>query len=380
VLHLEEHERPLVRALLFLRLDPGDVPPGRQGLPWLFHRVSEHAETADLKAGELDRILDDSGIRLTQAQGPAGFTWHLVARSRDQDRALGLLADRLLRTLLDPSFLETQQKACLRQLDSPGEAPRARLLQTLIQEPASRPTPGSLSAITLQDLLTFRSRVIRPDRAILILHGDLGLEQAKRMVLLSLGTWKAEPPPIAGNPTQGPVPALPIPAVDTPRNPSLDSVVQLQVVAPLPAELSPETTALLGLLLPGDARLQPVRVAMGPGYLGVTLAGEPGASGATLWSLGRERLAAFRQQGFQQADLDRAKAAWLGRRSLDSLHPEAQMDQLLAEALGHGVEEQRLKALSLETLNAGLRLWLDPDQFRIGTLGESGRPVIWPRP
>ena len=200
VLLLEDHEHPLVRVRLFLRLEPGALPAGQQGLPQLFQCLFDHAETADLKAGELDRILDASGIQLTQCAEPDGFAWRLLARSRDQDRAMGLLADRLLRTLLDPDLLEAQRLPCQRQVDPPWEAPLVRLRQILTQELASRPASNSLRAITLQDLLDFRARVVRPDRAILILHGDLGLEQAKRLVLLSLGPWTAQPSPAPGKP------------------------------------------------------------------------------------------------------------------------------------------------------------------------------------
>jgi predicted Zn-dependent peptidase len=173
VLHLEDHEHPLVRACLYVWIEPGDTPPGRQELPLLLDRMTDHAETADLKAGDLDRILEDAGIQLTQFLEPGGFTWQLVARSRDQDRAMGLLADRLLRTLLDPSHLEIQRLAILRQLEQPEGSPHERLRQALSRDPASRPTLASLKAITLPDLLAYRARVFRPERAILILHGDL---------------------------------------------------------------------------------------------------------------------------------------------------------------------------------------------------------------
>ena len=46
VLHLEDHEHPLVRARLLLRIEPGDTPRGRQGLPQLMLRMLGHSETA----------------------------------------------------------------------------------------------------------------------------------------------------------------------------------------------------------------------------------------------------------------------------------------------------------------------------------------------
>ena len=371
VLLLEEHEHPLVRARLYLRIESGDVPAGRQGLPLLFHRMFDHGETADLKAGELDRILEDSGIQLTQSLEAGGFTWRLVARSRDQDRALGLLADRLLRTLIDPSILETQRLACRRQLERPEESPHERLRQALTQDPRSRPTLTSLSVIKLEDLLAFHARVFRPDRAILILHGDLGLEQSKRLVLLSLGSWTAPSPPAPGHspssPASTPSPAAP---VEAPRISAPGAGIRVQAAVVRPEDLSAEAADLLNLLIPGEGSLSPVQIAIEKGSLVATLDGEEGTSGANLWPLLQGRLEAFRQRGFTQADLDRARVAWFARRSLDSLHPEAQMDRALAEALGRGVAEDRMKAMSLDTLNTGLRNWLDPGKLRVGASGE----------
>jgi hypothetical protein len=82
------------------------------------------------------------------------------------------------------------------------------------------------------------------------------------------------------------------------------------------------------------------------------------------------RLEALRQRGFTQADLNHARVAWFARRGLDSLHPEAQMDRALAEALEQGVAEDRLKALPLDALNLGLRNWLDPANMRMGASGD----------
>ena len=371
VLHLEDHEHPLVRARLYVRIEPGDTPAGRQGLPLLLYRMTAHAETADLKAGDLDRILEDAGIQLAQFLEPGGFTWQLVARSRDQDRAMGLLADRLLRTLLDPSRLETQRLAIQRQLEQPEGSPHEQLRQALSQDPASRPTLASLKGITLPDLFAYRAQVFRPERAILILHGDLGLEQAKRLVLLSLGSWTAQEPPPPGRSPSRPAPApSPSAPLEAPRIPAPGTGIRIQTVAFRPGDLSPEAVELLKLLVPGDLSLFPVQVVIEGDCLMATLDGEVGASGSIAWSLLHGRLEALRQRGFAQADLDRARFAWFARRSLDSLHPDAQMDRALVEAMGHGAIGDQLKAVSLDTLNRGLRNWLDPASLRTGASGD----------
>jgi predicted Zn-dependent peptidase len=365
VVHLEDHERPLVRARLHLLIAATDTPPGRQGLVALALRMVDQADAAGLKADVFDRFVEDAGIQLTASLEPSGVEWRLLTRSRDQDRAFGLLADRLLRTVFDPAALVMQRLATWRETEGQETSPDTRLRRALVQTPGSRPTQASLGAITLEDLLVFHARVFRPDRAVLVLHGDLGLEQAKRLVLLSLGSWTAKEPmpsyrslPVA-TPVQRAVPEALL------RIPAPGAALRLQAMADRPDEVTPEAAALLGLLVPEGAILSRVQVTVEAERLVATL--DTGAGG---WSQLQEQLGALRQRSFSQADLDRARAAFEAKRALESLDPGQGMDAAFAEAEGRRVQTTRLKALTPADLNAALRRWLDPARFRIGAVGD----------
>jgi predicted Zn-dependent peptidase len=224
----------------------------------------------------------------------------------------------------------------------------------------------SLGAITLEDLLVFRARVLRPDRAVLVLHGDLGLEQAKRLVLLSLGTWTGQEPLPAYAVLPPATPSLP---PGTPealvRIPVPGGGLRIQAAAAQPGDPGPEPAALLGLLVPGDPALGPVRVDLEGRWLMASLEGPD----ATMIRL-RERLDALRQRGFTQAELDRARSAWEAGRGLESLEPDRKLGAALAEAAGQQVQEPRMRALSLAALNDALRRWLDLSNLRFGATGD----------
>lgn len=374
VVHLEDHERPLVRVLLHQDLQPADTPPGHGGLAALALRLLDRSDAGDLKAADHARLLDGAGIQVDRTLRPGALEWRLLARSRDQDRALGLLADRVLRTVLDPQLLELQRLACWQEELRLQASPRAALREALAPDPGLRPTLQGLAAISLEDLLAFKARVFRPERAVLVLHGDLGLEQAKRLVMLSLGSWTApriagpDPRPLAA-PTAG---ASPLKVAS--REPGRPVQVLAQALIQPPPGLAPEVAALLGLLIPGDAAVLPVRVDLEDRSLVAALDASPGESAPALWSRLAVHLEALRQRGFTQADLDRAKEAWQARLSLESLDPETQMTAALDQALGRGVSRDRLQAVALEALNAGLRRWLDPAGWRGAVTGapESG--------
>jgi zinc protease len=242
VILLETHEHPVVRAALHLELTPADRPAACPDLPERFLRLLDRSDRAGRKVWESDRDQEERGIQLRASAHADGLSWQVLSRSRDQDRALGLLGDLLLRPLLDPSTWKG---------------------------------PGS----TWEEAKAFQLRVFRPGHAILVLHGDLGLEQAKRMALLSFGSWSAisQPTPAAA-----------------------------------PPKPKPEVQALRALLTPPN--------------------GSPNL-------------------GFTQVDLDRARRAWVGRQSLLSLDPQAQMAQALAEALGQAPLRERMESLTLQDLN-----------------------------
>ena len=372
VIHLEDHGHPMVRAILHVGLTPADTPAGRQGLArWLLGML-QHSDVALLKAEDFDRLLEDSGIRLDVALRDDGLVWRLSARSRDQDQAMALLADRAFRTVFTSSALEAQRLDCWRDVEGLELPPSARLEQLLARNPATLPSLAGLSALTMADLQAFRDRVLRPDRAVLVLHGDLGLEQAKRLVFLHLGTWTP-----ASHPQ--PFPTTPLPAGEP------DAPAPLRIATPgaggrilawfaRPAGTSPEVTALLKILLPLPEGTSPFGLDLRRrGLLACVEVGGDTPAVRALDQL-RQALAALRLQGYTQRDLDLARAAWGAARSRESLHPSTLMEAALTAALGQEVPPDRMAEVPLAALNGGLRAWLAPDRIRTGALGD---PAWW---
>ena len=372
VVLLEDHERPLVRARLHVPLDAETA--ARPGLAALALRVLDRSDAAAIRLGDFEQLLAGAGIELDSSLRADGLSWSLLARSRDQDLALGLLADRVFRSILDSATLEAERLASWRETEGLEASPRTKLRHGL--EPdwtRQAPTLDSLTTLSLEELQAFRARTLRPDRAVLILHGDLGQEQAKRLVYLSFGTWTVQPPPA--------LPALP----SVPPQPKTPAAQSLRLAAPgaplralamalAPEDLEPEAAALLALLLPGDPALFPARLRIEGLDLVATLDGEAQGSPDAAEALLRERLQALRQRGFSEADLGRSRAAWSAGRALAGLHPETLVDEALAEARGRAVIPARMEALTLEGLNGALRRWLDPARLRTGVAGGGSRP------
>jgi len=371
VVLLEDHERPLVRARLHVPLDRETA--ARPGLAALALRVLGHSDAAAVRIGDFEQLLGGAGIELTAALRADGLSWSLVARSRDQDLALGLLADRAFRSILDTSTLETERLASWRETERLEASPRAKLRRILEPDWTLQvPSLDSLTTLSFEELQAFCARVLRPDHAVLVLHGDLGQEQAKRLVYLSFGTWSVQ---------SQPAPPAVLPAVQSPAAPATSATPQpVRIPAPgtppralaialAPEDLDPESEALLALLLPGDPALFPARLRLEGLDLVAVLDEEAQSSAAVAEALLLERLQTLRQRGFTEADLRRAKAAWSAGRALAGLHPEVLVGQALAEVRGRAISPDRVQGLTMEALNAALRRWLDPTRIKAGAVG-----------
>ncbi len=365
VVHLENHEHPLVRVLLWVPLEPSDVAPGHQGLPDLTLRLLNRSPAGELKADTFERSLAAAGIQFDATCTQDHLEWRLLARSRDQDQALGLLAERLARTALDPALLERERLDCWREREGLDLPPRERLARLLRLDPTHRPTAFSLGSISFEDILAFRARVLRPQRALLILHGDLGLEQAKRLLLLNLGAWtsgalESRPP--------APFTALAVPP-DPIRITTGEAGLRLQAWAPCPAEVSPESAALLRLLVVAEPVTHGIQHRVEASGLEWTLEAGVASTPAQALAQLQAEVEALRQRRFNKADLEQARRVYLAQRPLEALHPEAQLATALANATGTGVALGRLQNLRLEDLQADLARWLQPANLRIGALG-----------
>ncbi len=364
----EDQGRLLFRARLRLALRPGDLPPGKEGLADLALRMMDRGEAGQLSPAAFDRALDEGGIRLTRTLSAGALTWELVSRSRDQDRALGLLANRVLRPVLDPATLEPERLACWRDQEAALASPDARLRTALGLDGPPPATEQGLGQLTFADLETFLRRVLRPERALLVLEGDLGLEQAKALVLLSLGTWTGAP--LAPEPPVPAAPAAPPPV----RIPAPGEPLRVEAAVPPPADLDPSLRDLVLLLLRNDPRLADLLAPDSPGgTLRFTLRAPGQQADAALAAL-RDRLAALAGRGFTAADLDRARTAWAEAQRVRPLHPEAMLDGDLQEADGLAPRSWAVGAATPGALNGALGRWLDPARIRWAIVGEAAGP------
>ena len=203
----ERRGLPLVTAQLLVLSGAEADPPALPGL-------------AALSAGLLTRgSRNRSAPTQAQAAEALGGTldssadWHrssvqMTVTTPRLDEALALVADAALKPAFANAELQRLRAEVLDELGvryaSPGTQASMAAQQAVFGSGSyARPvrgTPASLQAITRADVTALHRTHFRPDNAVLVLAGDIGLAQAVALARRHFGDWKA------------PAQALPAPA------------------------------------------------------------------------------------------------------------------------------------------------------------------------
>jgi zinc protease len=212
----ERHGLPLVTALL--QIEAGSLldPPGRAGLAALsFVLMGKGARRGArlLDAAEIAAAAERLGASLEIDTGARASHLAMTVVANRLDDSLALLADIVRAPTLAADELERSRAQSLDairlSLSDPGALAGLLAQRLFWGETAAGAvaTPASLQRIRRDDVLAFLRRQLRPERATLVLAGDIGPERAQALAERYFGDWKPDriaPPPLL--PPTGPRP------------------------------------------------------------------------------------------------------------------------------------------------------------------------------
>lgn len=244
-----DHDRPYVELRLEVAWPRGEEAPGREGSAGVLARVLQTGGAGPHDRASFDRILEERGIAFGFHAGPGRFNWNLRCTSMAQEEAFALLAHAVSRPVFSGSNLEAQRARLWRERQALGLAEWAELRfqwDLLEERPEGLTTERSLSELSLDNLISLHRRLVRPERAVLHLRGDLNAAQARQLALLHLGVWGPAPePPLQPAPKAAPRSAAAAACLAVAQGSPQATLALLQPVAP-----RPEHAELLAALLP----------------------------------------------------------------------------------------------------------------------------------
>ena len=215
VLILERRELPLVCTLLCYTVGSRDEGRGETGLSHFLEHMMFKG-TRRLKRGEIDKITSMLGGQNNAWTGKDSTGYYFQVASDRWEKVLEIEADRMRGCVLDPREFEREKKVVLEELRMGRDEPWRVLCQEVEAaafqvHPYHHPIIGweeELARVTREKMLDYYRRNYGPDRAVLVLCGDLDPEMALESVKRFFGnvppTGSTRPFAPAEPPQEGP--------------------------------------------------------------------------------------------------------------------------------------------------------------------------------
>jgi hypothetical protein len=201
----EDPGRPVMRIRLRL-----PVPPSPPGLATFALEAMERSGTGSHSRQSFVRALDHAGLSLVRTLEGGEAVWELVGPPQAFDTGLTLLADLVLRPLVEGATVERARLRLFRELQALTPAQRAlgRARSRLGAAETSAPDEAFLARTSLAELEGFLRDLLRPGQGSLRVEGAVAETQARTAILLAFGAWPAAEDRRPGPPTAPPPPRL----------------------------------------------------------------------------------------------------------------------------------------------------------------------------
>jgi zinc protease len=187
---------PIVAVRVFLRAGAVLDPRDRSGLANLTGSLLTRG-TAKHTGPEIDDAIEFVGGSLEAGAGRDGITASLSVLRKDLTLGLDLLTE----VVRSPTFPEAELKrkaaqiqAAIKRSEEDPNTVAARTLARLVYpgHPYGVPVEGTIESVgklTRDDVVAFYRNHVRPDTAIVVVVGDITVDEARRQVQARLGSW-----------------------------------------------------------------------------------------------------------------------------------------------------------------------------------------------
>lgn len=201
VVVIPDHRAPVVTQMLFYRVGAADDPPGLSGLAHFL----EHLMFRGTKSFPGDQFTSTIARNGGEANAFTmhDFTCYYEQIARDKLKlAMSLEADRMTGLDLSDSAVATEREVVLEERRSSlGNDPKATLDEQLeaalyLSHPYGRPVvgwPDEVRKIGSAEAQTFYEQYYAPNNAILVVVGDVSVEEARAEVVSAYGRTMARP-------------------------------------------------------------------------------------------------------------------------------------------------------------------------------------------
>lgn len=209
---VEDRRLPLVAASLQVLAGHAYAPPEKAGLANLTAALLREG-TKTRSSQEIARAVDGAGGQLNATAGNDVATVSMAFMKSYADLGFELMADIVRNPVFAEEEIARQQQQALSSLTVQyasaqylvGAAAARAILGTHPYAYPGDGTPDTVGALTREDLVSFYARFYAPNRAWLVIAGDLSAEEAFARAEKWFGSWESK------GPADEPLPAAPEP-------------------------------------------------------------------------------------------------------------------------------------------------------------------------
>src|ERR1700757_5311006 len=216
VVVIQDHRTPVVTQMIWYRVGSADETPGKSGLAHFLEHLMFKG-TAKHPAGEFSQTVLKVGGN-ENAFTSVDYTGYYQRVPRDQlGRMMEFEADRMTGLILKDENVLPERDVVLEEYNMRvANNPEARLIEQImaaldLNHPYGKPVIGwhhEIEKLTRDDALAFYRRFYTPNNAIVVVAGDVTVEEVKQLAEQTYGAVKRrsdigprvrpqEPPPTA---------------------------------------------------------------------------------------------------------------------------------------------------------------------------------------
>lgn len=198
----QKRDLPLLSLMVLFRVGAADEPPGKSGLAHLLEHMMFNG-SANFPDGEFDRMLESLG-GYSNAFTSYDYTgYYEIFPPSALEKVLEMEKDRLEALVLERESFQKEKNVVLEERKLTVENSPEGLMEEILnyisflEHPYRRPIIGSsqdLKNISLYDLREFYLRY-SPEKAVVVLAGDIDVEEGINFVEEYLGGWMRESQP-----------------------------------------------------------------------------------------------------------------------------------------------------------------------------------------
>jgi predicted Zn-dependent peptidase len=206
---IENREQPTVSLRLTFRAGSAFDPAGKEGLAELVAELLTKG-TPSRTAQAISATIEGAGGTLNAIADADFLTINAGVVTDQLDLAFGLLADVSRRATFPADELELARTRYLSNLQAQLAQPEVIAERHFAKEIygthpyGRRPTEASYKAITREDVRRFAAARLQPAGALLVIAGDVSVDEARALVTKHFAGWTGTPAVAA------PFPALPV--------------------------------------------------------------------------------------------------------------------------------------------------------------------------